>query len=86
MLQDEMEEQLQSLKREVDELRAEVAERKRKTPDDEPLLPGVEYDFVPKVVEKNTITITARITGVIREPSTLGLTDEEWELYSSPDE
>jgi hypothetical protein len=86
MLQDEVEEQLLSLKREVDELRAEIAELKRIPSDDEQLLPDVEYDFVVNAEEKVALTSKGRIVGVVQESNTLGLTDEEWNLYTSPDE
>ncbi len=87
MLHEELEEQFQSLRREVDELRAEVAELKKRTTDDEPLLPGVECDFAPSTQgDKSCKAFMGRIVAVVKESDTLGLTDDEWRMFSSPDE
>lgn len=86
MLQEEIEEQLQALTKEVEELRAEVETLKEKASDEPTLIPGAEYDFVPTVPDKVIGTFVMRVGKVIREDNSLCLTDDEWQMYSIGDQ
>jgi uncharacterized protein YdhG (YjbR/CyaY superfamily) len=87
MLQDEMEEQLQTLTKQVEELRAEVETLKEKIDDDEPtLIPEAEYDFVPTFEPKVIARGIAKIVRVVEGPKDLGLSAHEWEILSIPED
>ena len=83
MLQEEIEEQLQSLTKQVEELRAEVETLKEQRPDEVALIPGAEYDFVPSVREKVIARGVAKIIRVEKAPTDLGLSPREWEQFSA---
>ena len=82
MLHEEIEEQLQALTKQVEDLRAEVESLKEKKSDGPTLIPGVEYDFVPTVVDKVIARGIAKIARVGKGPDDLGLSPREWEMYS----
>ena len=80
MLQEEMEEQLQALTKQVEDLRAEVETLKDKRYDEATLIPGAEYDFVPSVTEKVIATGVIRVGEIRKADALLGLTEDEWQL------
>jgi hypothetical protein len=86
MLEDQFEERLDALTKRVEELSTEVETLKKERAEESGLIPGAEYDFVPTVAEKIIGRYTIRVGKTCKADSLLGLTDEEWRLYSTPDE
>jgi hypothetical protein len=86
MLHEEFDEQLQALTKQVEELRADVQLLKEKREEEVTLIPGAEYDLVPSLKPKVIGTFVMRVGKIYEASSLLGLTDEEWRLYSTPDD
>ena len=85
MLNEEIEEQLQSMSQEIEELRAKVAALEERN--GEPtLIPEAEYDLVPSAPEKVIARGIARFVGYREAPKDLGLSPSEWALISEDED
>ncbi len=86
MLEEEIEERLETLERKVEELITEVRKAKPERDEEVHLIPGAEYDFVPTIEEKVISRGVGRIVKIEKAPHDLGLSAREWELLSSDEE
>jgi hypothetical protein len=86
MLQEEMEEQLQTLTKQVEELRSEVETLKEQRFEEPRLIPGAEYDFVPSLKPKVIARGIGRIVRIVNATHELGLSAREWEQFSSDED
>ena len=86
MFEKDIEERLEGLEKKIEELSAKVEANKKSQEEEETLIPGAEYDFVPFYEPKVIGTYMIRVGKIVQADSLLGLTDEEWKQFSAEDE
>ena len=85
MFEKEIEERLEGLEKRIEELSAKVEANQKSQEEEETLIPGAEYDFVPFYEPKVIARGVAKFVRVVQAPQGLGLPPQEWEQFS-PDE
>ncbi len=83
MLEEPIEERLEALTKKVEELSTEVETLKKEREEDADLIPEAEYDFVPTVKDKVIAEGIAKIIRFTKASSGLGLSQREWEQFST---
>ena len=86
MFEKDIEERLEALERKFDDLSAELDANKKKREEEETLIPGAEYDFVPFYEPQVIGRYMIRVGKIVEADSLLGLTDEEWKQFSTEDD